>query len=177
MNSPGQKSASPSSRIGLLLLAFLLAGFVAFVAHSSKQLPDRVATHFNLHGKADGWMTRAHHLKFMIGVGVGTPLFIVGVFALVAKMKGWGLNIPNKAYWVAPERQEETFGFLFRHGIWLACLMVVFHAGLFESVALANAHAPPFLPSTHVAWLTGGFIALLVVWITTLLMRFRAPAK
>jgi hypothetical protein len=122
-------------------------------------------------------MTRAQHLKFMIGVGVGTPVFIVAVFALVAKMKGWGLNIPNKAYWLAPERQEETGRYLFRHGIWLACLMVVFHAGLFESVVIANSHTPAFLPSAHVAWLTGGFIALLVVWITVLLIRFRIPAQ
>ncbi|MGB8170184.1 MAG: DUF1648 domain-containing protein [Chthoniobacteraceae bacterium] len=166
-----------NSRIGPLFLAFLLAAFVAFVAYSSKELPDRVATHFDLHGKANGWMTRAQHLKFTIGVGVGTPLFILGVFALVAKMKGWGLNIPNKDYWLAPEQQEQTYAFLQRHGMWLACLMVVFHAGMFESVVLANSQAPAFLSPAHVAWLTGGFIALLVVWIAMLFLRFRVPSK
>ncbi len=165
-----------NSRIAPLAVACLIAGFVAFVAYSSKQLPDHVATHFDLHGKPNGWMTRAQHLKFSIGVGVGTPLFVLGVFALVAKMKGWGLNIPNKQFWLAPERQQAMFDFLRAHSFWLAGLMIVFHAALFHSIVLANSQRPAFLPSTHVAWLIGGFLALLVVWIVILLRRFRRPA-
>lgn len=163
-------------RLALLFLGFLLAGFVAFVAHSSKQLPNRVATHFNLHGKADGWMSRAQHVKFTLGVGVGTPLLVVGVFALVGKMKGWGLNLPNKDYWLAPEREQATFAYLQSHGFWLASLMVVFHAGLFQSVLLANAQRPAHLASSHLVWLTSVFLLLLAVWIIALLRRFRLPS-
>jgi serine/threonine-protein kinase len=174
MNASTNEHRAPS-RLGLLLLAFLLAGFVAFIGHSSKQLPDRVATHFDLHGKPNGWMTRAQHVKFSVGVGVGTPVLVVGVFALVRKTKGWGLNIPNKAFWLAPERQQTTFAFLRRHGYWLAGSLVIFHAGLFESVVLANSRTPAYLAPTHVAWLTGGFLVFLAIWIAVLFARFRRP--
>ena len=165
-----------NSRLAPLFLAFLLAGFVAFVAHSSKQLPDRVATHFNLHGKPDGWMSRAQHVKFTVGIGVGTPVLVLGVFALVGKMKGWGVNIPNKAYWLAPERAQATFTFLQNHSFWLAGLIVAFHAGLFQSVLLANTQHPAHLSFNHMIWLTSGFLLLLTVWIVTLFRRFRLPA-
>ena len=176
MNALAENPGASARRIGWLALVCLLAGFVAFVAHSSKQLPDRVATHFDLHGRPNGWMTRAQHVKFTIGVGVGTPVLILGVFALVGKMKGWGLNIPNKAFWLAPERQQATFDFLQGHSFWLAGLLIVFHAILFETVVIANAQRPVLLSSTHFVTLLGGFLTLLFVWIVVLLVRFRRPA-
>ena len=176
MNALAENPGAFSRRIGWLALACLLAAFVAFVAHSSGQLSARVATHFDLHGKPNGWMTRAQHLKFTLGVGVGTPVFILGVFAAVAKMKGWGLNIPHKAYWLAPERQQATFDFLRGHSLWLAGLLVVFHAALFESIVIANSQSPALLSTSHTTGLIGGFLTLLLVWIVILLMRFRRPS-
>lgn len=175
MSSYIEDPGRTSLRFGLLALACVLAAFVAFVAHSSKQLPDRVATHFDTHGRPNGWMTRAQHVKFSIGAGVGTPLLIVGIFALVRKLKGWGLNVPNKAFWLAPERQQATFDFLQRQGFWLAGLIVLFHGALFQSVVIANSHVPPTLPASHVAWISGGFLVLVSAWIVALFRHFRHP--
>jgi serine/threonine-protein kinase len=175
MSAIVENTGRASHRIGLLAILCLLAAFVAFTARTSARLPDRVATHFDIHGKPNGWMTKSQHLKFTIGVGVGTPLIVLGVFVFVRRMKGWGLNIPNKDFWLAPERREATFDFLIRHGFWLAALMIAFHAALFEAVVIANASRPVLLPATQMAWLTGIFVALLGIWLATLVLRFRRP--
>ena len=177
MNAPLENPGGSARRIGLLALACLLAAFVAFVAHSSQQLPDRVATHFDARGKPNGWMTRAQHVKFTIGLGVGTPVFVLGVFALVTKLNGWGLNIPHKAFWLAPERQQATYDFLQQHSLWLAGLMIIFHGALFESIAIANARQPVLLSSTSALGLIGCFLALLAVWVVVLFLRFRRPVE
>jgi uncharacterized membrane protein len=174
MNAPASPPAASSSR-GLAVLAFVLVGFVCYVLVKSADLPAIVATHFDLHGKANGWMTRAKHLYFTLALGTLTPLFIVGLFAFIRRRQGWGLNIPNKEYWLAPERRAETFDYLSRQGLWLATLMAVFQAAIYKSILDANAVRPPILPTQLTMWLTGGFLALVAIWIAGLLLRFRLP--
>src|SRR5688572_18882254 len=83
ITAAGEKPGPSSSRVGLMALAFLMVAFLADAAWFSRQLPPRVATHFDFHGQADGWMTRADYRKFTIVVGIATPLLVLGVFALV----------------------------------------------------------------------------------------------
>src|SRR5947208_13832382 len=111
MNAPIEPAPPASNRIGWLALVCLFAAFAACVAHFSKQLPDRVATHFGGTGHPNGWMTRTQYRNFTLGLGLGTPVFILAVFAIVERLRGVGLNIPNKAYWLEPDRQQATFAF------------------------------------------------------------------
>jgi uncharacterized membrane protein len=177
MNAPIESQPAPARRVGWLALLFLFAVFAAGVAYFSKQLPDRVATHFGAQGNPNGWMLRAQYTKFTLGIGIGTPLFIVGTFTLIERLKGWGLNIPNKAYWLDPERQRATYAFLTRQGFWLAALLVVFHAAIFYEIVLANARVPIVLPTAEVLGVTGGFLVALGIWATAMILRFRLPAK
>jgi uncharacterized membrane protein len=64
-----------SSRTSNTLSLALIAGSFAITGALYAKLPDRVPTHFNLHGVADGWMSR----------GVGA--WLLPVSALLA----WGL--------------------------------------------------------------------------------------
>jgi len=173
MSAPSEKPGS--SRLGLLALACLLAAFVADVTYFSRQSPERVATHFDLHGNANGWMSRTQHVQLTCIAGVVTPLVVLGVFSLTCRLRGWGLNIPNKTYWLAPEREQESFDFIRRQGYWFAALVVVFHAGLFHAILAGNSRVPPALATAQIGWLTGGFLTALALWIVVLFRRFRLP--
>ncbi len=175
MNAPDSPPPARSSRAGLFVLLLILAGFVAYVWLKSAQLPTVVATHFDVTGKANGWMSRQQHLYFTLALGTLSPLFIVGVFAFVQKMNGWGLNIPNKAYWLDPERRAATFEYLSQQGLWLATLMAVFQAAIFKSILDANATKPPVLPTDVSMYLIGGFLVLIGIWVAGVLLRFRKP--
>ena len=84
------------------ILRFLYLCFVGYLVFSAWQLPERVATHFNIHGQPDAWMIRSYHLLFMVVFGLAFPLFLVGMF-FVIRFVPQGLNIPNRVYWLAPE--------------------------------------------------------------------------
>lgn len=47
-------------------------------------LPERLATHFDAAGKANGWMTRSQHGAFMLLFGLGVPaLFLILCWSLL----------------------------------------------------------------------------------------------
>ena len=158
-------------------LASLWNAFAAYVWMTAPQLPARVATHFDVGGNANGWMTRAGHLRFTLLMGFALPAFILAVFAFIRRCDGWGLNIPHKEYWLAPERREQTFAFVRRQGFWLAAMLIVFFAAIHHSILAANARSPATLSAADAGWLGGGFLVVMIVWIAAFLARFfRKPS-
>src|SRR3972149_10891183 len=71
-------------------------------------LPEKVASHFNFAGKADGWWDKEYFAVFWAML----LAFLVGTFALteylVSKAPDSVINLPNKDWWLAPERRAET---------------------------------------------------------------------
>jgi len=161
-----------SSRLAFVVLVVLWGAFAAYVWQTSSLLPERVATHFDAAGAPNGWMTRTEHVRFTLIFGTLMPAFVVGVFTLIRALGGRGLNIPNKDYWLAPERQQATVDFVQRHGVWLAALMIAFIAGVHASILRANAHAPAALPLADVGWIAGSFGVAVLIWAVLLVTRF-----
>src|SRR5579871_4009359 len=117
-------SRHPLLPYSLLALAWL--AYAVFVWSSAAYLPERVATHFGLHGEPNGWETHAGYIRFSLIFGVAVPAFILGIFSLARVGDGGLMNIPRRDYWLAPERRDETLAFVQRQGAWLASILVVF---------------------------------------------------
>ena len=84
-----------------------------------------------------------------------------------------GLRLPNRDYWLAPERQHETLEFLRQHMARFGSMLVVFLCYIHWLVVRANTLVPPRLPAT---WAIGGIVAFVVgalVWTRVLLQHFR----
>jgi serine/threonine-protein kinase len=154
------------------VLAFCWLGLAGFVWATIGQFPERVATHFGWSGEPNGWMNRDAHATFVIGMGVGLSLFVLGLFSIIRALGGKGLNVPNRSYWLEPERREATLNFMTTWGSWLACWFVVFTAALHWLIWQANTRTPAAMSGTHLGWITGGFVAGLFFWITALFFRF-----
>ncbi len=81
-------------------------------------LPDRVASHFGASGNPDAWSSKDSFIK--------TSLFAVGLVAvlfscigcMLRKIPASLINLPNKDYWLAPERREKTFDILSQYFLW-----------------------------------------------------------
>ena len=84
-----------------------LAAAAIFIRLSGQQLPETMASHFDATGNANGFMARDTYLNFITLVAVGSPLLIVAVQALVLSQVA-RINIPNRDYWLAPERRAAT---------------------------------------------------------------------
>jgi serine/threonine-protein kinase len=165
-----KKPALPAILLVLLCLVFLGSLF-----WSAQQLPERVATHFGFNGYPDRWSTRSSAIALMGGFGLGLPLLMVAFAFAVRFIPDNLFNMPNREYWLAPERRQATFAFFSRQMVWLACLLVCFMAGLNWLTIQANISTPVRMPTGLLFWILGGFLAALAIWIVTFLNRFRLP--
>ncbi|EDY19833.1 conserved hypothetical protein [Chthoniobacter flavus Ellin428] len=157
----------------LLVLAWL--AFAAYVWWSSAHLPARVATHFGANGLPNGWLTPGGYLCFMLIFGTVVPAFVLGNFAFIRRLNGWGLNIPHKDYWLAPERREETFDYVQSRGFWLAALLLALLTIVNGSIVAANARTPVALQPAFFIGL-GAFLIAVLVWGITFTRHFRKTA-
>ena len=93
------------------LLTLALLGVLQAVFYYP-QLPDTVASHFGANGEANGWSSKQSFFViyfFALALVVGIFLLLPALFRrLPASM----INLPNKEYWLAPERKEKTLLFL-----------------------------------------------------------------
>lgn len=159
--------------------AFVLLGIVLLIdlTLTVPFLGEPVATHFDGAGRPNGWMTRSGYAIFMGAFGIGLPLLIWGLLPLLSRRYPTRVNIPNRSYWLAPERREDTILFLKWHMGWLAVLLVLFSLATHHLILMANASHPPALPRTPFFFMLGCFLAGSVVWAALLWWRFRKASR
>ena len=155
------------------LLLILFVCFAGYVVVTTQHLPPRVATHFNASGHADGWMSRTSILKFTLGFGFGLPAFLVTLFGLLRYLPNSMINIPDRDYWLAPERRDATYAMVWHHSFWLGSLTVALMAGLHYRIPRANAVSPPGISTMQITVLCGSFLLGTLAWILTLLRKLK----
>jgi ABC-type Fe3+ transport system permease subunit len=158
-----------SLKFPLTILLLSQVAVVSVLALTAHRLPERLASHFNLAGDPDGWMSRSSHLWMMGLLAFGLSLLVVGLFYGLRFLPVSMINLPQREYWLAPERQRQTLHDLFRTGIWLACLEALFILGIHLLMVSANAQQPARMPFA----ICGAFIVGVLLWVGGLLRRFR----
>lgn len=151
----------------------LVACAALFVWVTSLALPEVAASHFGGSGTANGFMSRAYYVRFMLLFVVVLPLVLVFVPSVSLNNPKAGIRLPNKEYWLAPERQVETVEFLRQHMARFGSMLVVFLCYIHWLVVRANTVSPPSMPAS---WAIGGigvFVACALVWSSALFRRFR----
>lgn len=163
-------------RIVYILFPLVLLGTVAYVATTSAGLPERVASHFGANGVANGFMTRDGYRTFILWFALGLPLFVAASVALLPRAFPGAINIPDRDYWLAPERRADTIGFLTGWGCSLGLILALFIAAIHAAVRVANEYDPPRLPATLFVIVLATFGVAMVVWIAALAAHFRRRA-
>jgi uncharacterized membrane protein len=122
-------------------------GFVclqaARLAFSFERLPPRMATHFDRAGKPNGYQTRADFAWSSVLVSLALFALFAALPPLMARAPVRLISLPNKEYWLAPERRADTLVRLSVLLDWLGCATIALLVGLFELIVRANlARAP-----------------------------------
>lgn len=99
-------------RHALVLVAIVVS--LVLVLGWAGQLPDPVTTHFVASGAPDGTMSRQALVLAMVALLVLVPPSIPWLTARA--LRRGRFNIPNAAYWLAPERHAATVRYLERFG-------------------------------------------------------------
>lgn len=158
-----------------MALVLCHVAFIAGLVLTYHRLPERLASHFSPAGQPNDWMSRTSHVWTMGGLAIGLSALILGLFYCVRFFPDSMISLPRRDYWLAPERREETFSFVFRAGIWLASFEALFLLGIHLLLVAANASSPPQLSPG--VWVLGVlFLATVVGWVFVLFQRFHRMA-
>jgi len=154
----------------LLLVGFHLGQLVWY----APRLPETVATHFDATGEPDGWMPRAVFLGFFAGLSLLYVVVFFAVAALVRRTPAAVFSLPNKEYWLAPDRAAATrraiSGELFKCAAATQALTIVV-TQLVVEVGLGRRRT-----LSDVFWVAlVAYFAIVTWWLIALFRRFRLP--
>lgn len=154
----------------LFFLIILLA--IAQCVHDFPLLPDRLASHFAASGAPNGWMAKSQF--FILYAVMLLPALAVEfrVGRQIAKKPNARLRLPNKQYWLAPERRAETFAYFESFFAWYGCAFLFLEVFAMGLAMRANFDTPPRLPTAPVVSALVGFTLFNVVAIMAMLRRF-----
>ena len=156
------------------LLVLVIAG--GFVWLTSGDLPPVVASHFGPGGTANGFVGKGTYISLMLAVVVAVPALIAFTGQLVRILPPQLVNLPNKQYWLAPQRRAATLKSLSSMGLPFAFALVVFLCFVHWLVVQANAVQPASLPEAPLFVGLGVFGLVTVLWLFVLFRRFgRVP--
>jgi uncharacterized membrane protein len=166
-----QRSSLPKL-VFILLAAYAAIHFSAYY----QQLPQVVASHFNSRGAANGWQTKSTFFTVLVGVSVLAAVVGFGIPSIIAALPPQYINLPNKGYWLAPERAAETMGFLTSHFAWFGCALFLLIISTFDYAIQFNLQ-PGNPPSpTRLFFALGGFLLFAIVSTGRIFKRFgRVP--
>lgn len=176
MNSSPKRNQIKINRTARLLFWGLVLLFFWQIVTSYSQLPDTIASHFGADGRPNGWMSKQ---SFFVLEVLGTGL-IAGLFYFLAyflnKIPKSLINLPNKDYWLAPERRKETFQILANYLIWLGNATLLFLFLMLQQILDFNEKIENVQRSVN-GWLpTVLYLIFTAVWVGSLIWRFRKPA-
>jgi uncharacterized membrane protein len=155
--------------VALKILALLFVVAVAQAAFYVGKLPDRVATHFDVKGNPDGWSGKRAAVLMMFGFQCGMPLFMLAMGHLASRMPESMLNIPDKEYWMHPDRKPYALQVSADYLAWIAVLVAAFIAVLNHLTFLANRDAAPLRLGWFAAAMTLFLLAVLTLSIRMVL--------
>jgi uncharacterized membrane protein len=164
-----------SLRISRWVFAALLIAVVAQAVVYYPQLPERMASHFNGAGQPNAWSPK---LGFF-----GLQAFVVAVvtasFALlpawIQRLPARLINLPNKDYWLAPERHATTMASVGAALTWFGCVVLTFILVITWRVIRFNLGLDPVLPASTLGTLLAGLVICVVLLILRMLYLGRRP--
>ena len=165
-----------ASRIHWNLFLIVMALAAAHIVWAHGQVPDTVATHFGGDGQANGWSSRSSFTILYIVLVV----MMGGLFALIAallpRLPEGAISMPNRDYWLAPERRAKTMRRFGDRMLVFGCVSTFFVVGIMHLTVLANRTDAPRLGASF--WLLfTAYMVFTLVWTVWLVLGMRVPRR
>ncbi len=154
-----------------LFFAILLAG-IAECVHDYSSLPDRLASHFSASGIPNGWMTKSQFLITYALMMLPALLIEFWVPYRMASKSEAQLRLPNKEYWLAPERRVATFAYFEGFFSWYGCALLFVEVFAMSLAMRANYDSPPRLPTGPIVSVIIGFVLFNIAAVAAMYRRF-----
>lgn len=154
-----------------IFVALALFGAVRYIYYAPR-LPEVLGSHFAGNGAVNAWQSKAAFFSTELAVVVLAAVVGFGIPRILGAMPVSLINLPNKEFWLSPERRAESLGYLQMHMAWFGCALLAFLLFVMDLVYQANLQSPPRLNSA--AFVPGLVVFLLFVTVSTvrLVARF-----
>jgi uncharacterized membrane protein len=162
----------PSLRLSAWLLVLMFAAIAAHLGYYYPKLPDVIASHFGARGKPDDWSSKQTFVAIMIALAAVLMLIFLAMGPILRRTPDSMINLPHKAYWLAPRRREHTIEAVVVMLRWVGVATLALLIGVNQLVMEANLHRDRTL--SRASWiLISGYLALVLFWSARLYGRFR----
>lgn len=161
-------------RVTWSVFVLLLLFATLFVTGTASQLPPHVASHFDAFGQPNAFMSRSGYLRFVLCLALALPCIVVFTLTMIYS-RAADLKLPNRDYWLAPQRLDRTRAFLIAHGVWFGCLLVALVCMVHWLELSANRQQPPHLSSQTLVAVMIAFLIATGAWVTALMIALRRP--
>jgi uncharacterized membrane protein len=154
----------------LIVFLVLCAVLVCHALYYYPQLPGRVASHFGGAGKPNDWSTKGLLVGvYLVTVGI-TAATLLAIAYATPKLPDSLISLPNKDYWLSPERREETFAALASLLFWFGSATNILLFDMFHQTFRVNLGRTDRLEHPMLAM--GIYLAFTAVWSVALILRF-----
>lgn len=163
-----------SARVPLVLTGLAVLIAIVRVATLWSELPPMMASHFGASGAPDGWQSRGNFF-LMFGSVTGLTVMLLATVPLWLRWIPVDLvNLPNRHYWLAPERKVEALARLGGFMNWMTFMTAALMLVILELVMQANIERrglanAPFLIAI------GAYLVGTIIWVAAIFRAFRLP--
>ncbi len=157
-------------KISLIVFIILLLLCITHAVYYYPLLPDRVASHFGASGRPDAWSGKGSFVKIYIIVVAFIAVLFPGRGLILRKTPASLINLPNKDYWLSPERKQETVAVLSRQFLWfgsatLLLMLDMMHQTFRVHLGKAQALEHPWISIV-------GYVLFTTLWSICLIVKF-----
>ncbi len=138
-------------------------------------MPASMASHFDGMGQANGWAPRTGFFILYAGLIV---LFLVIFRVLPGQFKKFPdglINLPNKSFWLAPERRESTFGVIEKQMTFFGSATLILIILTMQLVFQANLTGSRSIPGAAMWILLAAYLFFSLLWWVNFIRKFRKP--
>jgi hypothetical protein len=157
-----------------ILFPLLVAAAIMQAVWQHARLPERVASHFNAAGAANGWMSRDGQTLAHIGIILFLAGMLGGLAWLTPRLPDELINLPRRDYWLAPGRRAATHAWLAALVRLFGCVLMGFFLALFHLVYRANVNGTQ-MPVAPAGLVLGGLLGTVGLVLLGVLVRFARP--
>lgn len=150
----------------------VVVGSITGIALTADWLPHQVAGQFALDGAATGFVERQSYVIVLIASAVVLPALICGLLWFLVLQAPELLALPNRDYWLAASRREQTAAFLAARAVWLAAIIAASVLALHLLVLRANRLDPVRLDPSALLAVATALVVALGAWLSQLQRYF-----
>lgn len=162
-------------RIGRIFFVLALLICIVEMARLWGISPSQMAAHFNISGEPDRFVSKPEFFWFQIQTLFIVVLISLPLLILTLLIPPNLINMPNREYWLAPERKDETLGRISDFGSALFGVILLTILTAFDISVYANLQTPVHFNAGLMGVVMVIAFGIIILMLVRLIMSFRLP--